>query len=71
MTGPRYCLWGGREDWVQVGSSTDRRLQAMARMTANVERLGLALARAMLPAIERAGEALREFAAAIERSRIW
>jgi hypothetical protein len=67
----RYCLWGGGESWVQIGSPADRRLQLTARAAANIERLGRAMGDMLLPAIERAMAPIAELARAIERSRTW
>lgn len=49
----RYCAWGWREGWVQIGSPEDRYLQQVAGMAANFERLGSQVGEALLSPFQR------------------
>lgn len=64
----RFCLWGGGERWVQIGSPTDRLIQIQYRMAADFEKLTAAVSRAILPVVRRMGYSFAELAKAFEQS---
>jgi hypothetical protein len=61
----RFCLWGARRDYVQVGSSEDALIQTMRELAANYRRTLEAAGVALTPVVQAIGDVAAHVAAEV------
>jgi hypothetical protein len=67
MRAKRYCLWGWRRGYIQIGSPTDRRIQIELRMVADLDRLMAEIGSRLMAPVKRVVAEMSEIAATLGR----